>query len=250
MNLLIRLYPRSWRARYEAEFAALLDEREVGLLDILDIARAAMDARLHPQVRPGDARAAMEPSMRVPRLGSLGAVLGGAMLAIMNVAPFTGFGAVTAALPGWLQFLLPLFFLAAILGLHSLCRGRTGALGRAGAALILLSLMSTFAGMLSLAYADALWILVFVGLLGTFVGFVLFGVAVIRVGLLGRWSFMPLVVGVLGLASAFNGEPAYSRIGYSAGMVLWILFALAWVLLGYGLWSRQRQPRTHTGSGV
>ncbi len=250
MNLLIRLYPRSWRSRYEAEFAELLEERRLGLPDILDIVRAAMDARLYPQVRLGDGRAASEPSVRVPRLGSLGAVLGGAMLAVMNLVPFTGFGALTAALPDWLQFLLPLFFLVAILGLHSLSRGRTGTLGRAGAGLILLGLVSMIAGMLSLAYSDALWALVFAGLLGTFFGFVLFGIAVMRAGLLGRWSFMPLVVGVLGLASAFNGEPAYSRTGYSAGMVLWLLFALAWVLLGYALWSSRKQPQITVGPGM
>jgi hypothetical protein len=51
MSALIRLYPRAWRDRYEDEFLALLEARPPTLGDRIDIVRAAIDARLHPQVR-------------------------------------------------------------------------------------------------------------------------------------------------------------------------------------------------------
>lgn len=41
---LIRLYPRSWRRRYETEFRALLEQHALSVWDIADIVRGAFDA--------------------------------------------------------------------------------------------------------------------------------------------------------------------------------------------------------------
>ena len=46
MSSLVRLYPRSWRARYEPEFLDLLETRPPSLRDRIDIVRGAIDARL------------------------------------------------------------------------------------------------------------------------------------------------------------------------------------------------------------
>lgn len=43
---LIRLYPRSWRRRYETEFRALLDQHTLNVWDVADIVRGALDAHL------------------------------------------------------------------------------------------------------------------------------------------------------------------------------------------------------------
>ena len=51
MSALVRLYPRAWRERYEAEFLELLEARPPTIGDRFDILRGALDARLHPQVR-------------------------------------------------------------------------------------------------------------------------------------------------------------------------------------------------------
>lgn len=51
MSRLVRLYPATWRARYEAEFVELLAARPPGPFEQLDVVRGALDAHLHPQVR-------------------------------------------------------------------------------------------------------------------------------------------------------------------------------------------------------
>jgi nitrite reductase/ring-hydroxylating ferredoxin subunit len=50
--LVLRAYPRSWRDRYGAEMESLLQEREPGWRDLLDLARGGLDARLHRLVKP------------------------------------------------------------------------------------------------------------------------------------------------------------------------------------------------------
>jgi hypothetical protein len=50
---LVRAYPQAWRARYEDEFLALMAERPSSLADVVDIARGALDAHLHPEFIPG-----------------------------------------------------------------------------------------------------------------------------------------------------------------------------------------------------
>jgi nitrite reductase/ring-hydroxylating ferredoxin subunit len=57
-RFLLRCYPAAWRERYADEFLALLEQRPPGIRQALDIAGAAVDARLHPQLRPGTALAA------------------------------------------------------------------------------------------------------------------------------------------------------------------------------------------------
>jgi hypothetical protein len=51
--MLLSLYPRAWRERYEDEFLALLEARPPDTHDRIDIVRGAIDARLHPQPASG-----------------------------------------------------------------------------------------------------------------------------------------------------------------------------------------------------
>src|SRR5688500_5641296 len=48
MKHLLPLYPRSWRRRYGAEIAALLERRRAGLGEVVDLIRGALSARLQP----------------------------------------------------------------------------------------------------------------------------------------------------------------------------------------------------------
>jgi hypothetical protein len=49
MSGLVRLYPRAWRDRYEAEFVDLLEQRPGSIGVTIDVVRGALDAHLHPQ---------------------------------------------------------------------------------------------------------------------------------------------------------------------------------------------------------
>jgi hypothetical protein len=44
---LLRLYPRAWRARYEEEMLALLDQHRLSMRSRIDLLRGALDAQLH-----------------------------------------------------------------------------------------------------------------------------------------------------------------------------------------------------------
>jgi hypothetical protein len=65
---LLRLYPKAWRQRYEAEMQALLDQHEVTIVTRLDLLRGAVDASLF------DRRFAMSPTLPALRGARLGLV--------------------------------------------------------------------------------------------------------------------------------------------------------------------------------
>jgi len=48
---LLWLYPRAWRQRYAEEFAEVVGDRQLGLLDWIDIVSGAIDARFSSDVR-------------------------------------------------------------------------------------------------------------------------------------------------------------------------------------------------------
>ncbi len=71
----LRLYPHAWRVRYADEVAGLLERRPPRLADALDLARGALDARLHP-ARPS-------------RLPGLAAITGGAIWTVWSLVTMT-----------------------------------------------------------------------------------------------------------------------------------------------------------------
>ena len=50
MTFLLRLYPKSWRARYGDELAEILDAQPPSLGLFVDVLAGALDARLHPRL--------------------------------------------------------------------------------------------------------------------------------------------------------------------------------------------------------
>ena len=52
VRAILRLYPAAWRDRYRDELEDLLGQRRIGASDLADLLRGALDARMHPQVRP------------------------------------------------------------------------------------------------------------------------------------------------------------------------------------------------------
>lgn len=79
--ILLRLYPRDWRARYEDELASVLAETRLTPAAVLDVALAVLDARLsrdYPS-EAGAGRKARRPML--DRLAPLAIVLGGLFVA-------------------------------------------------------------------------------------------------------------------------------------------------------------------------
>ena len=74
MSMLIRLYPRAWRDRYEAEVLDLLMLRGGSVRVALDLVRGAIDAHLHPQSGP--------PVLWTHRLPGLFSLLAGLSLSL------------------------------------------------------------------------------------------------------------------------------------------------------------------------
>lgn len=83
--ILMRLYPRDWRARYEEELVSVLAETTLTPAAVLDIALAALDARLS---RDYPTEAATTRKVRRPmldRLAPVAIVLGGTFLALFII---------------------------------------------------------------------------------------------------------------------------------------------------------------------
>lgn len=80
MTTLVRLYPRAWRERYEAEFLGILEARPPSGRDRLDIVRGALDARLHPEI-PGSPESPRPVTLATRAVGVTAIVAGLAWLA-------------------------------------------------------------------------------------------------------------------------------------------------------------------------
>ena len=78
----LRLYPHAWRRRYADEVGGLLEHRPPRLADVLDLARGALDARLHPS--------------RPSRLPGVSAITGGAIWTVWSIVMLT-----SPAPPDW-----------------------------------------------------------------------------------------------------------------------------------------------------
>lgn len=68
---LLRLYPTVWRARYEDEFLALLEDRPPTALHLLDIVLGALDAHVHREIPGTDAQRRRERSWLMNRNGRI-----------------------------------------------------------------------------------------------------------------------------------------------------------------------------------
>jgi hypothetical protein len=201
---LLRLYPRAWRERYEAEMLAMLEQFRLGPRGRLDLARGAIDARL----------------MAPTRLPAVAALVAGAMWT------FAGAGIVAQPAPpdwpGYLLETLPLAMIAVAAGavatIGCWARRRDGA-GRSGTVAIGLAVAGHIAWLVALAAA----------LIGVEYGAVtaaaqgLGAIGCLLVGVVLLRSGDERIGGLLVLA------PALMMFGWPAA---WLAFGLAWTLVG------------------
>jgi hypothetical protein len=129
-------------------------------------------------------------------------------------------------------FLLPvLFAIAGLVGFHALQKDAYGRIGQAGFwTAILAGSGEILAILVFLAGSEALsWLAFPVGLLGMFVGFVLYGAATLQARVLPRWCGVAFII-VFPITVLLG---AYGNI--------W--FGLVWLALGYTLWSRREASK-------
>lgn len=117
-RILVKLYPRAWRARYADEFLAMLDTVKVNRRRVTDVVRGAIDAHLHPELLI--ANGGNELNRWIMRVGALGALLSILVVAIA-LLPATG---MAEELAEFLIVLAPLSLLPVVLALHQESRLR------------------------------------------------------------------------------------------------------------------------------
>lgn len=161
------------------------------------------------------------------RWGALALMLGGLTWAVLGLSTMVGY---LQAIPGREDVVLfivaHLLTAAGLVGLHVLQRDGYGLLGRAGLYVALAAVAARVLGaVVFLAGSSALEWISPPTTLGMLVGFVLYGVATLRAGVLPRWY---------GLALAFTMLVSLPLAVYGT-----TLFGLILMVLGYVLWSRR-----------
>jgi hypothetical protein len=207
---LLRLYPGTWRARYEAEVLALLEQADLGLSGRLDLARGAIDAWLHAGSRLPAAAAILS--------GGLWTIAG--LIVVGQPAP--------PDWPGYLVEVLPVTVAAVVAGLVAVlgCWARrsdgSGRLGTVGALLAVVGHvawgLALAAAMMRLGYGSITMASQAIALAGS----LLVGLMLIRS------ADMPIGAAIV-LASAVMlfGWP-----------MAWLVFGLAWTVVGVLLLAR------------
>jgi len=245
VRFLLRLYPAAWRARYEDEFLAVLEERPLSPFDVIDIMLGALDARLRPRSLAIEVAPRRNPSMS-PRISGYAAIVGGAvallMVAIGLVVPEPTGGSLAV----FLYPVVAIALLVALLGLSAAQGRRLPALTWAAVVIPAAGLATSLVGELaSTALGDRViigelsgWHLWSIGLGGAIFGSILFAAATVIVGVLSRGAAITLLAGSLALGligvpvgmGMFNLAP---NPGVFALLVAGgIAFCLGWIWLG------------------
>lgn len=239
---LLRLYPRAWRARYEVEFLALLQDRPPTLLHVIDILLGALDAHVSREF-PGEVPDEESASERVGTMNSRITAGAAAGVGVAWLAAYV-FGIVVEA--EWAFFLLPLFAalsLMALIGLHVHQAGRNRALAWLGFAP---ALVGSGLGLIVIAmmigdmrpFGMNPWQgPAQIGIVGLFGGHALFALVGAAIGVLPRAASGLLVVGSLAMM-AFHFAPGQPSL--ELGIPATILYSGGWIALGSMLFAQER----------
>lgn len=276
LNTILRLYPSEWRIRYEEEFAALIEQNHLSLLDIGDIAFGALDAHMRPQVAATHVNSERSLFMNSASFTKWSGMAGmaGSVLVLLGLVgtsifsdkeyPYTYNG---------LDIMSSLFFVTGVAltllfaaGFALTYARRIGGLGQAGLLVTLIGLLSMgFGGIGHLAEAirgteiGGWWEFFIFGLMGTLAGAAIFclagskqkvlppvGSKLVMVGGFGVVAMMLLSIGII---PDTNYEAIKTGL-LMASMVSLAIFEAGLFLIGYALWTkhvgatRQIEPAT------
>lgn len=208
MSLLIRLYPAAWRARYQDEFMALLEERPLSPSDAFDILLGAIDARLRPRSLAIELHPRRNPPMNA-RIAGYAAIVGGGLILLMSLLGFVLPSPANAA-AAYLYPVAAVALLVGVIGLSAVQGRRKPILAWAAVIVPAAGLLVSLTGMLGMASGDrpivaglSAWYLWSLGLSAFAVGSILFALATLAVGVLSRGGAITLLVGSLLVAGVF-----------------------------------------------
>lgn len=246
MKLLLRLYPAAWRARYEQEFLAVLEERPLSPFDVFDITLGALDARLRPRSLAIDLAPRRTQPMNA-RIAGFAAIVGGALTIIALPVAWL-LGDIPEEVATVVQIVIFLTvetaLLVALIGLSAIQGRRRPVLTWSAVAVPITAVVVSLVGIAGMALrGDAPlvaglsnWYLWSFGLLGLIVGSVLFAAATAIVGVFSRPAAFTLLAGSVGLVVSFvptvvglvDAEPVLV-----VAVVGLLLSGVGWIWLGY-----------------
>ncbi len=259
MRVLLRLYPATWRTRYEEEFLAVLEERPLSPFDVIDIMLGALDARLRPRSLAIEVAPRRYPPVH-PRISGYAAIAGGAvallMLAIALLVPEP-----TNGLLGVILYpVVAITLLVALLGLSAAQGRRLPALTWAAVVIPAAGLVTSLVGELGMATLGdrpligdlSGWQLWSIGIGSAILGSILFAAATLFVGVFSRGAAATLLAGSLALGLIglpvgmgmfdLGPSPAIFALLVAGG----VAFCLGWIWLGMAA----AFPATRPASGI
>ena len=245
--VLLHAYPRAFRQQFGPQMAQTLRadcrraQAEHGLLGVLglwvlvvcDLAATVLQEHFSLEGQ-------MSRSTFV-RMAGVAALLGGALF-VLSFATHPQ-GLARAIVPASVAGLL-----IGIMGLHARLWGREGRLGRWGFVLVGIGLGLGLIGMagsaLGILDPNPLGPIIntgeHAGLVFIGAGLLLWGLVTLREQALGRWSILPLLMGLLSLSGiVFLIPAAFSALEQSA---MPEVFGLSWILLGIALLTSRANP--------
>ena len=129
-------------------------------------------------------------------------------------------------------------------GFHALQKRNYGLIGHTGLWTSVISSMMVATGLTGYLRWEGLrllWLVTAGGGLGLMVGFILYGVATLQARILPPWCGIAFMVALPAAIALFWIRP-WLGLGQGTSTTS-ILFGLAWLGLGYNLWTRRRRSR-------
>jgi hypothetical protein len=226
-SLLIRCYPAAWRARYEDEFLAVLEERPLGPYDLVDILMGALDARLRSR-----GRRALDPGRGLPmslRIGGFAAMVGAALWALAGLLSTGVAGPVSDSLPVAMLMVGMIVMVVAMAGLSAFqARTHPGTIW-AAFAVTLIGTVLFFVGYLAMIWVggDGFWGVWFIGTMTVVAGSGLFAAVTYRTRVFPRAGSVLILAGiVVTLAGAVANNNALIPVAMSCLAIGWFVLGL------------------------
>lgn len=178
----------------------------------------------------------MRTSTRLARVGGLAAVLGGTLWVAKVLHETNDVTPYPRDVTDHLFFVVPLLLLAGLAGLVALHRGRPGTTERdnragffvAGFGLVV---VSASIGLWSLGVIPDVLRGILLGLVPVALGLIIVGSSAMESGALSRAKGLPLALGFVSILAII--APPWNV----AGVILWTLLGLGWILLGMAVWA-------------